>query len=493
MLLSPVAAAFRLRIAVFLPAVLLVLGARAEKRTLDGIFPAGAAAGTTNTITLFGKFDPWPPQIWSSGPGLAFAFETNKGKVAVTVDAKAEPGPRLVRVFNAEGASEARFFMVGSAPESAEQEPNDHFRSPQSLARETLVNGRLERNGDVDSYAISLKAGEWLDARLDSYVLMSKLDPVLRLLDTNGFQIAWNHDFDCLDPRLVWRSPREQTVILQVFGFVYPANAEIQLSGGSGGAYRLRLARGSSDPLAEECSAKGLALGGAVCGAVCPAGEKDRYKVSLKKGQWVEARAAAAAIGSPLDPWLAIEDSTGKELSRNDDAEGTRDPRLEWQAPADGEFAFVVGSVTSQGREEFRYRLTLQALAPDFSVTVPEQAFVLKPGETNVLKLNLNRQRGFTNEVELVFRGLPESVAGESRKDAKGGELSLNLVAATNAPAWNGPFAIAAKDLATGAEKLARFELTSRTENNGVPGGYSKLAIDSFDALWLTVLAHRSQ
>lgn len=479
------------RLLVAFLAGLLASGVRAEKPVLDGIFPVGAAPGTTNLVTLFGKLDPWPPQIWSSGSGLSFAFETNKGKVAVTVETNAIAGPRLVRIYNHDGASEARFFMVGSGPESAEREPNDHFRSAQTLTREdALVNGRLEKNGDVDSYAIALRAGEWLDAQLSAYVLMSKLDPVMRLLDTNGFQIAWNHDFDCLDPRLTWRSPRDQTVVLQVFGFAYPANAEIQLSGGAGGAYRLGLARSLTNPLprvSQACTE--LQPGQSASGSIGVPGEKDRVRVNLKKGQWIEARAVAAGIGSPLDPWLAIEDSAGKELARNDDAEGTRDPKLEWQSPDDGGFALVVGSVTGKGREEFRYELSLRPLAPEFSFTTPEQSLVLTAGETNAVKLSVKRLRGFTNELEISFRGLPEGLHGEAQKDAKGGEISLNLTSATNAVPWNGPIQIAAKDLVAGGEQFARFELTSRTENNGVPGGYSKLVLDSFDSLWLTVRA----
>ena len=68
------------------------------------------------------------------------------------------------------------------------------------------INGRLDKNGDVDSFAIALKAGEWLDARLVSYELMGKLDGVLRLVDGKGYQLEWNHDFATLDPRLQWQA-----------------------------------------------------------------------------------------------------------------------------------------------------------------------------------------------------------------------------------------------------------------------------------------------
>jgi hypothetical protein len=428
--------------------------------------------------------------MWASGSGLAFSFSTNKGVGEMTVAPDAEPGPRSIRIYNAEGASEARLFLVGGAPELQETEPNDHFRTPQVLTQPALVNGRLEKNGDVDSYAISLGAGEWLDARLSAYVLMSKVDAVLRLVDAGGFQIAWNHDFDVLDPRLVWRSPREQTVVLQVFGFAYPANAQIELSGGASGSYRLALGRSMTNPVAPLAMEfpGSISPGDSIEGVLCAPGKNARAVAALKKGQWIEARVAAASIGSPLDPWIAIEDAAGKELARNDDAEGTRDPRLEWQVPADGDYALVAGSVTASRRDDFRFALSLRELAPDFSAALAEQMWVLKAGETNAVKVNLRRLRGFTNELAVEGRGLPEGVAAPVVKDSKGGETVLSLVAATNAGAWSGPIRIAVSDPAAGVEKFASFALTSKTEDNGVPGGYLKLAVESVEDIWLTVL-----
>mgnify|MGYP000709089393 CR=1 FL=1 len=40
----------------------------------------------------------------------------------------------------------------------------------------------------------------------------------------------------------------------------------------------------------------------------------------------------------------------------------------------------------------------------------------------------------------------------------------------------------------SGKEHRATAGLTSSTENNGVPGGFTKLLIESTDQIWLTVL-----
>ena len=45
--------------------------------TIDALYPAGAERGSTNTLTASGKFDPWPPKVWLSEPGVRFNAETN--------------------------------------------------------------------------------------------------------------------------------------------------------------------------------------------------------------------------------------------------------------------------------------------------------------------------------------------------------------------------------------------------------------------------------
>ena len=67
---------------------------------------------------------------------------------------------------------------------------------------------------------------------------------------------------------------------------------------------------------------------------------------------------------------MTIEDSAGNQLARNDDAEGSRDPRLEWKAPTNGNFMVAVGSVTHRGGEEYCYRLLVQPTQPDYHATL---------------------------------------------------------------------------------------------------------------------------
>lgn len=461
----------------------------------DGFVPAGGARGTSNLVAATGKSEVWPPKVWVDGPGLAFTAGTNKGTFSVSIAPDAKPGPRLVRLYNEEGASDPHIFVIGNGRELAEVEPNNHPAKAQPVGGlPVTINGRLDKNGDVDSFAIDVRSGQWLDARVDSHTLMSKVDAVLRLVSTNGQQLAWNHDFITLDPRLMWRAPEEGRVILQIFGFAYPPDSGITLTGGESAVYRLHVAVTGSKP--EICgsptetepnniagTAEPIDLPAIVHGTIGTGEDHDRFLFTLKKDEFIEARVDAASFGSPLDAWLKVEDSAGKALAQSDDVDGSLDPRLEWKAPTNGNFMIAVGSVTHRGGQDFCYRLSIQRAKPDFSATLGAGALELTSGATNELKLDLKRLRGFTHELVVAFRDLPPGVmALTNGLPPKDGAVSIPLAASVDAPRFQGSVGLFLMDAATQSERAVPFELTTRGET-----GYHHLLIETADRFWLTV------
>ncbi len=464
---------------------------------LEHFHPPGVAIGSTNSVRVTGKFEPWPPKVWVDAGGIDFIATTNKGEFSVVISPKAPSGVRLVRLFNEEGVSEPRPFAIGAGPEVGEAEPNDHFAKAQAIEQlPATVNARLEKSGDVDSYAIALKTGQTLAAQVDSFVLMSRLDAVLRLVTTNGHQLAWNHDFATIDPRLTWTATNDQTVVVQVFGFPYPATADVRLFGGDGAIYRLHLLSSGGDPkpsptpdMTAESPAV-VTLPFTAAGTIQKPGKLSRVRLQAKQAGWIAAEVRAESIGSPLDAWLRVDDKDGKQLHRNDDARGGRDPYLEWQAAADGEYTIVVGSLTRQAGAGQRFELSVQSVDPDFEAVAAASSLAVKPGTTNELKVTVTRLRGFTNELQVLATNLPPGVicppvpAGD-----KGGEVKLLVVVETNAVPFQGPFQLIARDVPAGGDRSVPFMLTGSTTDNGVPGGYRTLLAGRIESQWLTVLA----
>ncbi len=455
--------------------------------------PAGIAAGATNTVKVTGKFDPWPPRVWVDAPGLIFQAQTNAGEWRVSAAADAAPGVRLVRFHNAEGVSEPRPFVVGAGPELAEREPNDTLEQAQAIERlPVTINGRLDKAGDVDAFAVDLRAGQTLEAAVDSIVLMSKLDAILRLVTTNGLPLAWNQDYATQDPRLTWAATNDQRVVVQVFGFPYPANSDVRFTGGEGAIYRLQLrllpptVRPTNTVDTTAAPPPLVAPPFHSAGSIRAPGQRHRVRVRLAEAGWLAAGVRAESVGSPLDAWLELEDAKGKQISRNDDHDGSRDPYLDWRAEAEREYTLVVGSVTRQAGEDQRFEFDLRRVSPDFRAHATADAVTAKPGTTNEFKVKFARLRGFTNEVRLVARDLPPGVeCAAATAPAKDGEVTLSLVALTNAAPFQGPWRLVSQS--GGAERAVPYLLTGSTQNNGVPGGYRVLLADHLDVLWLTV------
>ena len=542
-----------------LTGLLLSFAAHAAAPVLDTLFPAAVQVGTTNAVVAVGKSEPWPPKVWVDAPGIRFEPTTNSGTFSVIVAPDVPIGPHLVRVFNDDGASAPRFLVVAREPQTAEVEPDDDLTKPQAIsALPASVNGRLEKSGDVDSFAVELATGQTLVASVEAYTLMSPLDAVLRLVDPRGVVLAMEHDDGrTLDPLLTWTARSAGRHIVQVFGFAYPAESEVRFTGNAKCVYRLHLSGGpvvshtvplgvrrgvrtplrafgwnlgkdadrevlsdavpatsdatrteflfpgairaivlpvgdgpesvESEPNGTAAQANRIEVPGAVTGRIAEAGDEDRFVFKAKKDEKLSVEVRSAAFGFPLDAWLKVEDTAGKELAKNDDSTGA-DPGLVWAASADGEFVLAVGNLLHRGGADHLYRLSIARLVPSMKATVAADGFVVEPGKTNEVKVSIARQHGFAAKLVVSVKGLPDGVKSAPVEVAETGtEALLRWIAAADAKASGGPVEIVLAETGSGREHRAVHELTTTGENNGVPQGFKQLVIGSVEKLWLTV------
>jgi hypothetical protein len=218
----------------------------AKPPTLTGFFPAGAARGQSLTVTMSGTFNHWPVKCWVEGAGLSVKPGNEKGELAFEVAADATPGLRWVRVYDEEGATSLRPFIVGALPELMESEPNDDPRRPQAIEHGgATVNGRLSKSGDVDGYSVKLERGQKLAADLEAdRYLGSPMDAVLQIVSAEGFVLAQNNDTIGRDPRIVFEAPAAGTYIVRLFAFPSTPDSSIRFAGGNAFVYRLTLTTG---------------------------------------------------------------------------------------------------------------------------------------------------------------------------------------------------------------------------------------------------------
>ena len=231
-----------LRLTMLVVLSLFTTSAQAAPPTTTGLMPAGGQRGTSVEVTAIGTFDTWPVQVWTNSPHLFVQPGKDKGKLTIKIAPETLPGTYWLRCYDAQGAGQLRPFIVGILPEVSEIEPNDDARKAQLIAQPAVVNGKLNKNGDVDCFAINMKQGQTLVASIQSHqVLRSAADMVMQLVTPTGTVLAQNHDYHGLDPQLNYTALRDEQVVVRLFAFPANPDSSIRFSGGELYFYRLTL------------------------------------------------------------------------------------------------------------------------------------------------------------------------------------------------------------------------------------------------------------
>lgn len=99
-----------------------------------------------------------------------------------------------------------------------------------------------------------------------------------------------------------------------------------------------------------------MTLPAAVSGVIGGNTEADYFRFKGRAGERLIFDVQANRFGSPLDPVLVLFDASGKEIARNEDANGL-DPFLEFTPPTDGDFLVKLHDLRFQGGGDYRYRI----------------------------------------------------------------------------------------------------------------------------------------
>ncbi|MBI3862399.1 MAG: hypothetical protein HY290_10940 [Planctomycetia bacterium] len=163
----------------------------------------------------------------------------------------------------------------------------------------------------------------------------------------------------------------------------------------------------------------------------------DRFALQLKPGEQWRIEAQARDLGSPLDPELTLFGPDGKEIASSDDAEGTTNALLTVTSAAEGKYTLALTDRSGKsGGRDANYRLVIEPLRDDFSITVPAQLSAPLGGAIKV-PVKVARQAGFKGPIQLLLAGLPAGVTAPADWTiAEGkGEATLDLACAADAPA----------------------------------------------------------
>jgi hypothetical protein len=137
--------------------------------------------------------------------------------------------------------------------------------------------------------------------------------------------------------------------------------------------------------------------------------DEDYYRFSAKKDARFTFEVRARRFESSLDSHLAVLSAAGELLAENDDALG-KDSRIDWTAPADGEYALRIRDLHNGGGDTFVYNLAATLALPDFEVRCDDDKALIGPSSGYAMYALATRRNGFDGEIRLSVEGLPPGV-----------------------------------------------------------------------------------
>jgi hypothetical protein len=366
---------------------------------------AGQAAGdkgATNPNTLLSKAESRMAGFVNRPASAALA---HIALIEITVDSDAKPGARELRLMTAKGLSNPLPFYVGQVPEyvrkpmltaafqvlgkeqlAMRKRPPEEFE--QAVELPCTVNGQVA-SGEVNRYRFKAEKGQKLVISTLARQLVPFIadavpgwfQPVVRILDSNGKEIAYQDDFRFRpDPVILFDVPETGEYLLDVYDAIFRGREDFvyritmgeipfitsvyPLGAQSGGTPEIKVEGWNLDAAATpkieqredgswsvSCESKGLTsnpvpierdewpeyyeqeandtpskaqlvkLPAILNGRMDRKGDWDVFKVAGKSNQVLVAEVRARRLESPLDSVLKVTDKAGRLLAFNDDKE----------------------------------------------------------------------------------------------------------------------------------------------------------------------------
>jgi hypothetical protein len=238
------------RVGLFPTLILLLLSlvsaravaAGSQSPVIHDAVPFALAPGKTETVTFFGEHLDGASELWVNCPATSTRVLTQKtnspgaGQVAfqISVPKTVPVGIVAARLAATNGVSDLYLLMVDDLPGVRETGTNKTLASAQRLEPPLAVEGHCDELAN-DYYRFHARKGQRLSVEVVANRLGSPLDPLLRLLDATGKELAYCDDDAAAgaDARLRFIAPASGEYFVEV--------RDVGYQGGSRYRYRLRL------------------------------------------------------------------------------------------------------------------------------------------------------------------------------------------------------------------------------------------------------------
>ncbi|MBX7168782.1 MAG: PPC domain-containing protein [Pirellulales bacterium] len=463
---------------VCLTVVALVAPRAAAQPAVAFMSPSAVAPGAPADVVIYGDNLAGATGLWT---GIPAAVELTPGvegngnqpkevRYRITFPAETPVGIYGYRLGTSGGVSNLRLLMVDDLPTVADNGQNKTPETAQLLTLPVAVEGACEPES-FDFYKFNAAAGETVSVDAVARRLGSPLDPVVRLLDAAGKELAFSDDEGGIAPdgrfAYTFNAPGEYYVEIR----------DITYAGSGGHRYRLRI---GNFPLATVAYPTGIVVGSTTAlepvAPLLAAGLATTVTVGAQVGSQVPA-AARYATGQGAVPvtLMAATGSEQVEFEPNDDVagggspvlvpgaisgrfaaagdhdlfgfdakagqrllfvgmtrslgsptdllmrvmkpdggvlaevddSGTEEGTLDFTAPADGRYLLAVEDLHHRGGPQHVYRVDVQPYQPGFSLSLEAEKFDVPLGGVMVIKVNAAR-RDYNGPITLSLEDVGE-------------------------------------------------------------------------------------
>jgi hypothetical protein len=292
--------------------------------TLDGVAGEASAQPVDTTLGVYG----------ADGHQLSYNDDASGSLNSALDYVPTETGDVFVEAKSFNDTATGAYHLSVTATVLPPDEVGNDASTRARVGAGAPVNGSLDYGGDVDWYRFSARTGQMYTITLAGTqgAANALADPLLRVLDSRGTEIASNDDSEgSLNSSLNFIPSRGGDVFVAAQGY-----------GDQGtGAYTLTIAAATlppDDARADNGTRGHVEIGGNTHGALDYPGDHDWYRVRLEQGQSYRFALNGGGDHALGDPLLRLRDSHGEEVAMDDDGGAGFNSYLEFTAPSTGAY-----------------------------------------------------------------------------------------------------------------------------------------------------------
>jgi hypothetical protein len=394
--------------ALFAPIVITFHAAASPE--IEGASTFALKSRSETKLTILGSSLREAASLWLSVPATAtLVGEPRDNQVKFRVALKTNvSGVVWTRVVASNGISNARGFVVDDLRNETASKTNKTRAAAQVVSAPVAIEGAIEELA-VAWFKISAKKREQVGLEVVATRLGSRLDSVLRVVDSRGREIASNDDAPGVrgDSVLIFDVPEAGDYFVEL--------RDVNYAGGRDYFYRLRVGADALpiSPLAAEQFerepndaaklATPMKLPTTIGGRFDSRNDNDFFGFTAKAKEEVSFRARTRSIGAGCDVVLRLQNQRGEPLAKSN-ANAADEGVVTHTFPEAGEYRLVVQEVTGAFGPAAFYRIETSEPA-GFSLTLDNDRVEAPAGGSFKLKVNCLRS-GYKGPVALAMSGM---------------------------------------------------------------------------------------